>query len=481
MKIKNKTKKKMVLRKDFFITDNEKLENCYEFDEKEKVLGFGTFGKVIIGTQKNTTIKRAIKILPKTMTSKKSSLLNEINILKTLDHPNIIKLYQTFEDTDNYYLVFELCKGGELFDNILEKGHFSEDEAKKIFRNIIKALHHCHQHGICHRDLKPENFLLADKKDLSMIKMIDFGLSSFYLKSEKKKKKQKENKVKKKRRRSKLTTKAGTSYYIAPEVLNGCYDEKCDIWSAGVILYILLSGYPPFGGANDWEILIKVKKGKFDFESEEWQNVSAKAKDLITNMICPTKRRFSTQEVLNHSWFHTNKKEKKAAKLDMRKLKNYVKSNKLKKVVLNYIATQTDTNEIKDLINLFNKLDDNKDGFLTNKEFTEGLKSNNMDSKTLDKIFKTIDFDNNGKISYTEFVSSLISKEIYFKEDKLRQAFRLFDQDGDGSITFEELRNIIGKECNVQFSQQYWKNLVSVVDVNGDGSIDFEEFIKMLK
>ena len=477
---------KMVFRKDFFITDGKKLSDCYEFDENEKVLGFGTFGKVIIANEKGTTIKRAIKVLPKSMTSKKESLLNEINILKTLDHPNIIKLYQTFEDNNNYYLVFELCKGGELFDNILEKGHFSEDEAKKIFRNIIKALHHCHQNKICHRDLKPENFLLANKKDLSMIKMIDFGLSSFYeIKNEQKKKRKSTKKSlsstnRKRKSKKRLKTKAGTSYYIAPEVLNGSYNEKCDIWSAGVMLYILLSGYPPFGGANDWEILLKVKKGIYDFESEEWDHVSPKAKDLIRNMICSVKKRFSTQEVLNHSWFHSEKKEK-APELNIKRLKNYVKSNKLKKVVLNYIATQTDTNEIKDLINLFNTLDKNKDGFLTNKEFCEGLKSKNMNSKTLGRIFKTIDFDNNGKISYTEFVSSLISKEIYFKEEKLRQAFRLFDQDGDGCITFEELRNIIGKECNVQFSQQYWKNLVSVVDINGDGNIDFEEFIKMLK
>ncbi len=124
----------------------------------------------------------------------------------------------------------------------------------------------------------------------------------------------------------------------------------------------------------------------------------------------------------------------------------------MRKIVLNYIVTQTDEKEVRDLIELFNQIDENSDGFITNKEFCNALRNKKNSSKKLGKIFDGLDFDKNGKITYTEFISALISKEIYLNEDKLRQAFKLFDQDGDGEITFTELRNIIGKECNVKFT-----------------------------
>lgn len=276
-----------------------------------------------------------------------------------------------------------------------------------------------------------------------------------------------------------MKTKAGTSYYVAPEVLLGEYNEKCDIWSAGVILYILLCGYPPFGGANDWEILLAVKRGKYSFKGMEWKYVSEHAKDLIKKMLCPVDKRLSAQDVLNHPWFEKTSNDVKG-EINLSKLKDYVKSNRLKKVVLNYIVTQTDESEIKDLIKLFNKLDVNGDGELTKEEFVSGLKNTDGNTKKLARIFKKIDFDQNGSISYTEFISALISKEIYFKESKLKEAFMLFDKDGDGQITFEELRSILGNECNVTFTNQYWKDLVKVADLNGDGCIDYEEFIQLL-
>lgn len=164
--------------------------------------------------------------------------------MRNLDHPNIIKLYETFEDSRNIYLVMEICEGGELFDRIIDKGQFSETEARVIFTQMIQAINYCHSNGIAHRDLKPENFLFLTKAEDSPIKVIDFGLSKHF---------------DEKGGHSAMTTRAGTPYYISPEVLSGNYDESCDIWSSGVILYILLSGVPPFGGDSDPEILEAVK------------------------------------------------------------------------------------------------------------------------------------------------------------------------------------------------------------------------------
>ena len=179
---------------------------------------------------------------------------------------NIVRLYEIFSDDKRYYLVTELCTGGELFDEITKRTSFSEGDAAVIIKQVIQAVAYCHSKNICHRDLKPENILM-DTKNNSMIKIIDFGTSQKYENSKK------------------MTQTQGTAYYIAPEVLQSEYTEKCDIWSIGVILFILLSGRPPFDGNDDREIVKSVKQGKFSMSGPEWKNTSKDAMDLIKKML----------------------------------------------------------------------------------------------------------------------------------------------------------------------------------------------------
>ena len=190
----------------------------------------------------------------------------EIAILQQLDHPNVLKLYEYFEDDRNVYLVTEICKGGELFDAIIKNEYFTEKKAAKIFKQILQSLNYCHNQGIAHRDLKPENFLFETKKEDSDLKIIDFGLSKI-IKSNSTTEIAGRDRVK---NLDRMNTKAGTPNYISPEVLAGNYGVECDLWSAGCILYILLCGYPPFYGDDDQEILSMVMRGKFDFDGEEW-------------------------------------------------------------------------------------------------------------------------------------------------------------------------------------------------------------------
>ena len=201
----------------------------------------------------------------------------EITILQTLDHPNVLKLFEYFEDEKNVYLVTEACRGGELFDRIIENEFFSEQTAAKIFKQIMQSINYCHNMGIAHRDLKPENFLFETKDQDSELKIIDFGLSKIInpqgmqmdtgLTAGK-------GKDKRSKELDRMNTRAGTPNYISPEVLAGNYSIECDCWSAGCILYILLCGYPPFYGDDDQEILQMVAKGKFDFDGEEWDEIS---------------------------------------------------------------------------------------------------------------------------------------------------------------------------------------------------------------
>jgi len=252
-----------------------------------KMLGSGAFGEVRVCVHRESGAQRAVKVLRKSHMDEdeKRMFFNEINILKDLDHPNILKMYEFFEDEKRYYIVTDICKGGELFDEIVARGKFSERDAAMLMKQVLGCINYCHQNHIVHRDLKPENILLEQSKEFDQIKIIDFGTSLVC-----------DDKVK-------LDEKLGTPYYIAPEVLAKSYGSKCDIWSCGVITYITLSGIPPFNGSSDQEIMKKVKLGKFSFADPVWNNMSDQGKDFITQLLTKDQnKRPTAQEALNHPW-----------------------------------------------------------------------------------------------------------------------------------------------------------------------------------
>lgn len=185
--------------------------------------------------------------------------------------------------------MIELCSGGELFDKILNESKFDERKAAKTMEQILSAVNYCHKNKVVHRDLKPENILYDTKKPDAVLKIVDFGTSVVF------------------EAKQRMNQKLGTPYYIAPEVLDKNYDEKCDIWSCGVIMYIILCGYPPFNGQNDQVIMERVKIGKFNFDTQEWKQISQEAKNLISNMLQkdPAKR-FSAEQCLQDKWFQMN-------------------------------------------------------------------------------------------------------------------------------------------------------------------------------
>ena len=316
-----------------------------------KQLGKGGYGKVYRVKNKKTGEIRACKQLSKLNIDDLEKFQREIDILMKADHPNIIKLYEYFESKNNFYLVMEECNGGELFDKIIEHidndEMYTEKEAAEIIMEIMSAIEYCHNNGICHRDLKPENLLYfkkGDEKD-NPIKIIDFGLSQ---------------KIDIKKI---LSSKVGTAYYVSPEILSGKYNEKCDIWSAGVILYVLLSGDPPFNGPSDGVIYSKIKKMKFDYPSDKWNRISSEAKDLLNHMLVPENERYTAKQVLAHPWFK-NVKEKKLEKLNFSSkfFKDYNLMNKLQKAILLFIASRLSENEILNLKEIFKAFDVNNDG-----------------------------------------------------------------------------------------------------------------------
>ena len=358
-----------------------------------KELGEGAFGKVYLAEHRSTRVRRAVKALDKSKAEKSahSKFIAEVEILSKLDHPNILKLFELYEDSNHYYVISEVMTGGELFDYLIKSGHLSEASTARIMYQVLSAVTYCHQNGIVHRDLKPENLLLdvppTENEDVA-IKVIDFGTSSLFTSS------------------TRLHKRIGTPYYIAPEVLNMNYSEKCDVWSCGVILYILLSGYPPFSGRNNEEIMLKVRTGLFNFHHSVFDSISYEAKSLISRLLVKDPNsRISAAEALQDPWLLKHSAAQKApntaiALESLNNLKRFRADEKLKQAAVTFITAQLlSKDQTAHLREVFRSLDRNGDGRLSKEELIIAYRANNTEEKTqeiVENVMKTVDVDKNG-------------------------------------------------------------------------------------
>lgn len=251
-------------------------------------LGEGAFSVVKLVFSKKTGEKYAAKCVTRIDLPRddEESLLQEVDILKSLDHQNIVKYIDFFVEENSYYLILEYLEGGELFDRIVQKTCYTEKEARDVVILILNAIKYIHDLHIAHRDLKPENLLLTSKRDDASVKIADFGFAV----------KGASEKV--------LTTQCGTPGYVAPEILNNVpYDKSVDMWSIGVITYVLLGGYPPFHEENQKALFKKIRKGDFEFHPEYWNSVSEEAKDLIRSLLrVDSSTRLTCDQALQHPW-----------------------------------------------------------------------------------------------------------------------------------------------------------------------------------
>ncbi|CAE7025991.1 CPK2 [Symbiodinium sp. KB8] len=457
-------------RRQFILSNPGQIKEFYKLDSKK--IGEGTYGSVAIGVHQQTNVERAVKTMSKGNIKHVERFMQEINIMKSMDHPNIIKLFETFEDRKQIFLVMELCQGGELFDRIIEAGHFTEKDCAIVVQQMLSAVLYMHTSGVCHRDLKPENFLFLTKGpiDKNVLKIIDFGLSKAF-----------EDGVH-------MTTKAGTPYYVAPQVLQGRYDKSCDIWSCGVIMYTMLCGYPPFYGKTDQEVLSKVRKGLYTFDSKDWKFVSEDAKKLISQLIkLDPEHRYTSKQALDDPWIV--QRAPRAADVSLHgdqlsNLRSFRSQNRLKKAALNIIAGQMNEAQIADLRDVFKALDKNGDGFLTLEELQDGITKADIKHKDIDlaAIMEGVDADGSGQIDYTEFLAATLDKRLYLQRDACWAAFSVFDQDGNGLITVDELKQILEEGSMEEvLDGRTSEELLQEIDKNGDGSIDFEEFMDMME
>lgn len=446
------------------------FEDVKAFYTLGKELGRGQFGVTYHCTENSTGLPYACKsILKRKLVSKtdKDDVKREIQILQHLTgQPNIVEFKGAYEDRQSVHIVMELCAGGELFDRIIAKGHYSERAAATICRAIVNVVHICHFMGVMHRDLKPENFLLSSKDEAAMLKATDFGLSVFI----------EEGKV--------YRDIVGSAYYVAPEVLKRNYEKAIDVWSAGVILYILLSGVPPFWAETEKGIFDAILKGEIDFETKPWPSISNSAKDLIRKMLVQDpKERITSAQVLEHPWMREDGEasDKPIDSAVLTRMKQFTAMNKLKKLALKVIAENLSEDEIKGLKAMFTNMDTDKSGTITYEELKTGLArlGSKLSEAEVKDLMDAADVDGNGTIDYIEFITATMHRHKLERDEHLFKAFLYFDKDRSGFITRDELE-LAMKEYGMGDDASI-KEVIAEVDTDNDGRINYEEFCTMMR
>ena len=444
-------------------------------------IGSGAFGKVY--KVENIIMKqiRAMKVVKKdsiNFQDDKKQFLKEIEMLMNLDHPNIIKIFEYYVDDLNYYVIMEFAEGGELYEQINKLKNFKEKHAAIIMQQLLSAVCYMHSKGIVHRDIKPENIMLESKssEDLS-IKLIDFGTSNFI------------------KNNQHLSMKIGTPYYIAPEVLKKSYGYECDIWSLGVILYMLLSGTPPFDGFDDQSILQKVKIGKYSLEGESWELISNEAKDLIKKMLTYSpENRISAEDALKHEWFKKFLKFKNTnthnpltkevmshiSAVPFENLRKFNARQKIQRATIAFLVHHLcSSDSVKELRDIFRELDTDNNGTLSYNEIKQGFLKYSGKKKISDnefnKIMSNVDADKNDAIEYEEFIAATINLEELLTDENLRIAFNSFDKDGSHELSADEIKGALGL-IEEETGKNVINEIIKEIDLNGDGLISFEEF-----
>lgn len=442
--------------------------------ERSKLLGEGSFGKVYEAHVKGApTVKRAVKEVQKSSgvetQEQRQALIQEVDLLAQVDHPHVMKVYELFEDDFKFAIVSELISGGELFDFLCSMEVLTEAGAAEVVKQLLGALIYLHGKHIVHRDLKPENIMLDETpnhiSEISL-KLIDFGLSAVLPHNHR------------------LHEITGTMQYMAPEVFSGQYDDKCDVWSVGVILYLMLIGELPFDGDNEDQVTVSVLMNSPNYDHEQWSVLSPEALAFVKRLLVsnPANRPTATQ-ALDDPWikkFHQTATCEATLKLG--NLKKYRCDLKLKQAITQFVTAQLlSKEEVAQARDIFNSFDANHDGWLSREELVAALARKEALEEAeieVDQLMARVDLDKSGKIDYSEFISAWMTQEKELNTTVLDRAFSSIDSDGSGKITVEELEALLGRKGRA--SKDLWTDLLQQADSNRDGVIDLKEFRNLM-
>ena len=500
----------------FFEHFSNPWENYIELND----IGEGAFGVVKKVCLKNDPdILRAMKIIPKENIIEKEDgkqFLDEIEILKYLEHPNIMKIYECFNDKDNVYIVSEYCDEGDLLGKMEKLGSLNEIVVKQLMFQILNAIAYLHANRIFHGDIKLENVMLyktsmkkikrfsrinkdlnknkelqedieksfvkktfvskrsfnyiEDMKDYE-VKLIDFGCSKYLVK----------------KKDNKLSGIVGTSIYCSPEVIDNLYDEKSDEWSCGVLMYIMLCGEPPFQGENEEEIFASIKNGKYSFNKDQFSNVSENCKDLIRRLLNPNKsKRIKASEALKHKFFKDNYDSNIINKIDKNLLKKILEVKKLPSKFHELIEAYLCFNfikkdEEKQLTEAFRAFDHKGKNRLSYNDFRKTFEENGVDISK-EKIFKIIDIidsDGNNLIEYQEFLRAMCDKKELYSDKNLESVFNSIDKEKKGYINMDDIKKFIFQ--NKEVADKTFLDYLKQIGMDLKSKLKFEQFVDIIR
>ena len=498
----------------------EHQTNPWIYYKELLTLGSGTYGTVKkVCLIKNPLIVRAMKIIPKENLMEgvdSSKLIDEISILKQLDHPNIMKIFECFIDKDNFYIISDFCDQGDLLGKLEKLGKMNEIVVKFIMDQVFNAVSYLHSKKVLHGDIKLENILLytASKnkgrrftsinmdinhlvdlqneinraKSVTIrsknyvndmlnyeIKLIDFGCSKYFVK---------------KKKHKKLSGIIGTTLYCSPEVVDDLYDEISDEWSCGVLMYMLLSGEPPFQGNSEEEIFQKIKKCEYSFKPKEFESVSKNCKDLITKLLEPKKRkRIKANEALRHPFFTESFNPNKAMteNKDLNVLKKFINfkefKSKFHETIYAYLCNNhINIDEEKKLRAVFRYIDKEEKNQITKKDLKITLNEINIDlpEEQFDNIFKILDSNQNDIIEYQEFLRAMCDKDLLLTEENLKNTFlALCCGEEKEFITSEDIKKFIFKDSIIK--EQSFNDFLRQFGMRKNDKMNFQQFYDIIK
>ena len=479
-------------------------EDIWSVYEEMGKIGNGATGEVLKVACKESKEMFACKIIePESI--EKDAMDREIQLLKDLDHPNIIRLQEIWNDgKGRIHVVMELAKGNDLYTDLRRVKCYEEDIAAHIFIDILKSVRYIHSMGVVHRDLKLQNFVFEDENEgggkfASPLKLIDFGCSElYYLKEE-----------------HTMSEFVGTSYFVAPEVVSKeeGYTEKCDMWSLGVILYMLLCGEPPFFGKTDQEIVERVVAGTYDFSNFRWGLVSSRAKDLVKKLlVLDADERLTAREAFEHPWIQkksalcaspSNKRMRQCFK----SMEQFTKLSVFERLALGIVVFHESQDRLHEMQELFLAMDRRGDGTISFEEFrtvfgeyansssrgdrdddgdadadadvAAGIFEKRVVDRDVERLFAAMDVAKTGRIQYSQFLVAALRGQMDLTESKIRAAFDQMDIDNSGIITEDNLKS------NVQLCKHYSDDEIAKIFRDADrkhtGGITYEELRCILR
>ncbi|BBH07126.1 CDPK-related kinase 1 [Prunus dulcis] len=414
-------------------------------------VGRGHFGYTCSAKAKKGSLKGqdvAVKVIPKSKMTTAIAIEDvrrEVKILRALTHKNLVQFYEAYEDDDNVYVVMELCKGGELLDSILSRGgKYSEDDAKAVMVQILSVTAYCHLQGVVHRDLKPEIFIQDER----------------------------------------LNDIVGSAYYVAPEVLHRSYGTEADMWSIGVIAYILLCGSRPFWARTESGIFRAVLKADPSFDEAPWPSLSSDARDFVKRLLNKDyRKRLTASQALCHPWLANYHEVKIPMDMIVYKLvKAYICSSALRKSALGTLAKTLSVAQLAYLRDQFTLLGPNKSGFISMQNFKTGVIRNSTDAMKDSRVLDYVNMISSiryRKLDFEEFCAAAISvhqlEGMESWEQHARRAYELFEKDGNRPIMIEELASELGLSPSVPVHVvlQDWIR-------HSDGKLSFLGFVRLL-